>query len=248
MKHVKRKVNKSDLLNSNVWCDAIDYCGYFLMRIINESIQTGYFPQAWKLSTVTPIPKVIITRNANEFRAINTMPVDEKIAELIIKEQLVKFVENNSKLASHQSAFRAKHSCETTINYIINDWKVALENGEIVVVVSLDLRRAFETIDREKMIESLLEIGVSGRELEWFTNFLSDRRQQTKYNGCMSNEIEVPIGLPQGTALSVILFIIYINNVTKLDLNGNVILFADDTMLIVKSIEVNAERCDTKSK
>lgn len=62
MKHVKRKVNKSDLLNSNVWCDAMDYCGYFFMRIINETIQTGYFPKAWKLSTVTPIPKVTNTK------------------------------------------------------------------------------------------------------------------------------------------------------------------------------------------
>lgn len=75
--------------------------------------------------------------------------------------------------------------------------------------------------------------------MEWFINFLSERMQQTKFNECMSKQIEVPIELPQGTALSVILFIIYINKITKLALNGNIILFADDTMLVVKSKDVS---------
>lgn len=92
--------------------------------------------------------------------------------------------------------------------------------------MSLDLKRAFETIDRERMQNQLSAIGVTGKELEWFKNFLSGRRQQTKFKGSVSKLIEVPIGLPQGTALSVILFIIYINNITKLKLNGSVILFA----------------------
>lgn len=88
-KQQKKKVNKSQLLNSMVWSDSIDYVGHFLQQIINELLENGIFPNRWKLSTITPIPKIKNTSNACEFRPINSMPVDEKIMESIVKEQLV---------------------------------------------------------------------------------------------------------------------------------------------------------------
>lgn len=239
MKSLSVKVNKSQLCNSMVWFDSIEYCANFMAKIVNESLDTGEFPDDWKIATVTPIPKVQNTKNANEYRAINSMPVDEKMIEAVVKNQLVKYIESNKIISKHQSGFRTNHSCETSINYLINDWKKSMENGEKVVVLSLDLKRAFETIDRNRMLLKLQSIGVTDKELKWFTNYLKARRQQTKYKYEMSNECDVPIGLPQGTSLSVVLFIIYIDNITKLDLNGSVVLFADDTMIIVKDKDVN---------
>lgn len=234
LRYLTKKMNKSEICNSRVWLDAAGYCGYFLADIINESMSTGHFPTAWKTSTVVPIPKIRNSRKAVDHRGINMLPNDEKVCEIIIKNQLVEYIETNMLLSQYQSAFRSNHSCESTINYVINDWKTTLEDGLYVVAVFLDLKRAFETVDRAQMTLKLHEIGVRGVELKWFESYLDSRKQQTKFNGKMSKKIDVPIGLPQGTALSVILFILYIDNITKTTRYGSIVLFADDTVLIVK--------------
>lgn len=204
-------VNKSDPCNSLVWYEAIEYCGYFVTDIVNQSLKSGVFPSEWKTSTVTPIPKIKNRKQASEFRPINTMPNDEKIIEHIVKKQLAKYIEENNLISPLQSASRSKHSCETTLNLIINDWKIAIEGDEIVTVVFLDLKRAFETIDRSIMIRKLEKIGIKGIELKWFCSYLKNRKQQTKFKGHVSKELNVDIGLPQGTALSVILFLFYMD-------------------------------------
>lgn len=131
MHFLTKKVNKSDICNSMVWFDSIEYCGYFLMNIINESLTSGYFPGAWKKATVVPIPKIMNTKRADEHRGINMLPVDEKIIEIVVKKQLVKHIEINKLLSPCQSAFRANHSCESAIKFIINEWKMSIENGQV---------------------------------------------------------------------------------------------------------------------
>lgn len=229
-----KKVNKSDLCNSIIWSDAMCYLGYFLVDIINESLYSGYFPEKWKTATVVPIQKVKNTNKAAEFRPINTLPNDEKIIENVVKTQLMNYIENNKILSDCQSAFRPQHSCETVITYLINELKKSLEDDGVIILVFLDLKRAFETLDRTRLLMALETIGICGTELEWFRSYLEGRKQRTKFNGHISHEIDVEIGVPQGTALSVILFIIYIDSITKVPKHGSVILFADDTLLIVK--------------
>lgn len=233
-KYLTKKVNKSQFCNSVVWYDAIDYIGHFLTSTINESLKTGIIPKKWKISTVTPIPKIVNTNIASNFRPINEMPVDEKICECLVKDQLLKYINDNDLLAENQSAFRANHSCETALNSLVSDWLISREKGDTIVVVFLDLKRAFETVDREIMLEKLENIGINGIELKWFTNFLSSRKQCTKFKGAISKELEVPIGLPQGTQLSVYLFLLYINDLVYVPDLGEIVLFADDTGLIVK--------------
>lgn len=228
-------MNKSELLNSCVWYDSFEYIGFFITQLINESLVSGEIPSLWKVSTVHPIPKIANTKDAKNFRPINTMPVDEKLIELIVKSQLTEYIENNMILNKHQSAFRKGHSCETTLNSSINGWAKEIEDGNVVVVVFLDLKRAFETVDRKRMIMKLNRIGIAENEIKWFEHYLQDRRQKTMFkNKCSDNDI-VPIGLPQRTALSVLLFLIYINDIVLAPVNAKVIMFADDTTLTVKA-------------
>lgn len=159
---------------------------------------------------------------ANEHRPINTMPNDEKIIECVVKDQLIDYIENNNLISPHQSAFRSNHSCETALNFLINEWKRSMDDGQIVVAVFLDLQRAFETVDRQIFLRKLENIGIRGVELRWFENYLNDRKQQTKFKDKQSNRINVEIGIPQGTALSVILFLIYIDSITKIPLDGQI--------------------------
>lgn len=106
------------------------------------------YPQ--RTATVHPIPNFKNTNKASEFRPTNTMRVDAKIIESIVKNQLNEYVEENNILNIHQSAFRKGHSCETTLNSSIHSWARDMENGFIVLVIFLDLKRAFETVDMER--------------------------------------------------------------------------------------------------
>lgn len=238
-KLLKKKVNKSEYLNAMVWADATDYIAHLIKCIINEIISTGVFPKIWKTSTITPIPKIRNTRNANEFRPINATEVDEKISEIIIKKQLINYVESNDIITKTQSAYRAKYSCETTMNYLIRDWMEAIDNGNVVLTVFLDLKRAFETVDRERLINKLENYGVLGKESRLFKNYMNDRKQCVKFNGLKSNETCVEIGLPQGTALSVILFILYINDIVNVPKYGKIALHADDTEITIIDKNMN---------
>ena len=233
-KYLTKKVNKSQVCNSSVWFDSMEYIGYFITKTINESLNTGNFPTQWKISTVTPIPKISNTNVAANFRPINELPVDEKICECLVKDQLLKYINENDLFSDKQSAFRAKHSCETVLNSLIADWKISREKGEKIVIVFLDLKRAFETVDRRIMLEKLEKLGIKDNELKWFECYLNDRKQYTKFKGVCSKEADVPIGLPQGTQLSVYLFLLYINDLPEVPDLGEIVLFADDTGLIIK--------------
>lgn len=162
------------------------------------------------------------------------MPNDEKILECVVKEQLMEFIESNNILTENQSAYRAKHSCESALNLMISDLKEAKEKGQTIVAVFLDLKRAFETVDRKRMSSKLKNMGINNIELKWFDSYMSDRKQNVKYKNEKSNEMTIPLGLAQGTQLSVWLFLLYINDIVKVTDYGKILLFADDTVLIIK--------------
>lgn len=238
-KFLKCKMNRSILCNSLVWHDAMEYIANFMTNLINDIILNGTIPDEWKVSTISSIPKIKNTNKADSFRPIDSMECDEKFLEVIIKTQLTDYIENNNLLSKNQSAFRKKHSCETASNHVISDWKESLNDSQIVIVVFLDLKRAFETVDRQKMLGKLESYGIKNTELKLFENYLTNRKQKVKFKGDMSNEIDVPIGLPQGTALSVIPFILYINNIVYVPKKCNIALFADDTTLMAKDQSVD---------
>lgn len=233
-KELTNKVNKQDYCNSIVWYDAMEYIAFFMKEIINESLYIGIVPDIWKLSTITPIPKIKNTIKASDFRPINSMPVDEKIIEKIVKKQLIEYIDKNDIIYEKQSAFRKNHSCETTINYVLKEFIDATDDADIVIAVFIDLKRAFETVDRQIMLKKLIKYGIYSNELKWFESFLSNRKQKTKYLNEISYENDIPIGLPQGTALSVILFNLYINDITSKTKYSKIVLFADDTLIMVR--------------
>lgn len=157
----------------------------------------------------------------------------EHVTELreAVRESLEYHISVNQIVIEEQSGFRKNHSCESTLNLVLLNWKEEIENGKIIVAVFLDLKRAFETIDRKRLLWKLEKLGVKGRELAWFKSYLSQRTQATKFGGVVSSEVEVDIGLPQGSKLAAILFLLYINDIKTCLLHLMVILFADDTLV-----------------
>lgn len=186
-KKFTKKVDKNNTCNSMVWNDAMEYIAYHMKTIINESLASGKFPDELK-TTITPIPKIRNTKKINEFRPINGLPIEEKIIEGVVKEQLQEYIESNDILTENQSAYRRNHSCETALNLLISECKEAMDKGYVIVLVFLDLKRAYETVDRKITIEKLKCYGINGTELNWFDTYMTNRTQIVKYKSEMSKK------------------------------------------------------------
>jgi len=205
-----------------------------LANIINNSLREGRCPEGWKTSMIIPIPKIDKAKKASEYRPINVLPIFEKVLELVVKEQLEVYLETNEIITEHQSGFRKHYSCETAIQTVVDEWKLIVSEGKMVGVIFMDLKRAFETIDRERLLEKMYQYGIRGRVLEWFKSYLNNRKQQVRFNHTWSELLTTEYGVPQGSVLGPLLFIVYINDIIKICPEGcSIKMFADDTLIYV---------------
>jgi len=206
--------------------------GTKICYLFNRSLEEGTFPNEWKEAIVVPIPKIQKTKKVEEFRPINKLPIYEKILEIIVHNQLVEYMENNNLLEECQSGFRARHSCETALQWVVSDWKKSIGEEKMIGVVFLDLRRAFELVDRDILLKKMEWYGIKGVVLSWFKSYLENRSQRVKFNGILSDPVAVNLGVPQGSVLGPLLFLLYINDLTKIVCgNCEIRLFADDALI-----------------
>lgn len=234
MLFLKRKKSGINNVNSDMVTLGMREFGNEIVDMINESFTSGTVPLVMKRTVITPIPKVARTVKSTEFRPINNSHPLDKVQQNIVKAQLEKHLHENKILNDVQSAFRAKHSCETSLNLLLLKWKVARMRRKKIVAVFLDFKRAFETVDREILLLVLERCGIGGSVLRWFASWLENREQCTRFRDMVSDEIANLIGIPQGTTLSCILFILYINDLPKVVKNACINLFADDTLVWVE--------------
>lgn len=152
-------------LNKKVLLDAMDVVGTPYLDAINTSLICGSISDSWKQSLVIPTPKVAGTAKCEEFRPINMLPTYEKVLEGVEggEKQLNQYTADNNIIIGEQFGFRKNYSCEMAINSILLDWK--LDNGNVVIATFLDLKRAFETVDRKRLPRKLRKYGIKGIEL-----------------------------------------------------------------------------------
>ena len=193
---------------------------------------------------ITPVEKVPNTKRNEEFRHINTLRTVEKIIETVVKQQLMNYMEENNIFSEYQSGFRKNYSCETAANHVINEWKDGGKRKKVIALF-LDFKRAFETIDREILLKKMYNYGIQDKELKWFRTFLANRVQRTKVNNSVSDFAEVELGVPQGSILGALLFIIYINDMPNVVRNCKIVLYADDTLIYAEGKD--ADECKYKS-
>lgn len=225
----------SNMISPQMILESFNVIGPVMLNIINQSLAEGRFPDSWKCSIVTPIEKTRGTNKCEEFRPINSLPLYEKVFEKIVHTQLEEHLENNEIIIENQSGFRKGHSCEAALNMVLTSWKETMSRRKSILCVFLDLKRAFETIDRAILLEKLSKYGVNGVEKDWFTSYLTGRTQITNVNGKLSIAERVTLGVPQGSILGPMLFNIYINDMGKVIRNSRLALFADDALLFVEA-------------
>ena len=208
-----------------------------ITKLINLSIRSGKFPGIWKCSKVTALFKSGDRTNATNYRPISILPTLSKILERVIHSQLYEHLASNSLLSNKQFGFRSKRSTATALTGFADEVLLNMERGNICGAVFLDLTKAFDTVDHGILMSKLSSVGVSPRSLEWFASYLRNRKQQTSCENNLSEALPVTFGVPQGSILGPLLFLVYINELPAVIEHSEVSLYADDTVLYCFSKE-----------
>ena len=203
-----------------------------LKTLVCLSLKLSIFPEQMKLARVTPIFKSGDCHDPNNFRPVSVLPALSKILEKVMHKKLNSFLEKNKILCDSQYGFRNSRDTEAAALDIVTDIQLKIDKNEKCCLLSLDLRKAFDTVDHNILLNILWNYGIRGKIYNWFKNYLENRKQYVKINGYISSKKQIICGVPQGSVLGPILFLIYINSITNLKLNGKITLFADDTTII----------------
>ena len=206
-----------------------------LCKIINNSFMTGIFPDALKIVKVIPIHKGNSTDDVNNYRPISLLSVFDKIIEKLMHKRLYKFLEDNQILYENQFGFRKQNSTVHALIQITEQIRQSIENGKYGCGIFIDLRKAFDTVNHDILLKKLEHYGVRGTPLQWFKSYLSNRKQYVFVNGYSSELKGISCGVPQGSVLGPLLFLIYINDLPNISKIFKFFLFADDTNIYYES-------------
>ena len=154
-----------------------------------------------------------------------------RVFEKLVFSKLYEYLDRNKPIHYKQSGFRSLHSTFTCLLKSTNDWYVNMDKGRFAATVLLDLKKAFDTVDHDILLQKLEKYGVIGLEHIWFSSYLKSRRQLCRVNGVASNMEEIKCGVPQGSCLGPLLFLIYLNDLPFPLKSSEVTMYADDTSI-----------------
>jgi len=204
-----------------------------LAHIANLSIATGTFPQKMKIAKVITVYKKDNPTLFENYRPISLLPTFSKILERLVYNRLYQFLNSHNLLTSAQYGFRKGLSTEYAILELQDRIVKNMANKDWCIGIFLDLSKAFDTLDHNILLTKLKHVGICGIALNWFNSYLSDRQQYTIYQNSPSKLLRLNYGVPQGSILGPLLFLIYVNDIVA-NLNySQAILYADDTNLII---------------
>ncbi len=205
-----------------------------LTFIINQSIREGIFPDCLKIAKIVPIYKTGDKSLISNYRPISVLTFFSKVFEKIMYNYVLDFINTHNILYKFQFGFRKQHSTSHAIITLVERINTVLNAGNIMVGVFLDLRRAFDTVDHDILVKKLYAYGIRGNILAWFKSYLYKRQQYVYMNKTKSSIQDIICGIPQGSVLGPLLFILYINDLSKASDHLFSILFADDTSIFME--------------
>uniref|UniRef100_A0A8C6LAH3 Reverse transcriptase domain-containing protein n=1 Tax=Nothobranchius furzeri TaxID=105023 RepID=A0A8C6LAH3_NOTFU len=203
-----------------------------LTHICNQSLQSGRFPERMKVAKVIPIYKAGDKHDFSNYRPISILSQFSKILETIFHKRLYDFIEHHDILSEQQYGFRRDRTTSLAIVDLVEKISDAIDNKQYAVGVFLDLTKAFDTVNHDLLIKKLCRYGIRGVAYDWIKSYLENRLQYVHINNTDSQLLTVTTGIPQGSVLGPLLFILYINDICLVSKTLHFILFADDTNVL----------------
>ena len=215
-----------------------------LKIIFRNILLTSIYPDIWKLANVIPIFKKGDKQSIKNYGPVSLLPFCDKIIEKIIFNNLYSYLNVNNLITKNQSGFRPGDSTTNQLLYLVNEIQKAFENPKSLEVraLFLDIPKVFDKVWHDGLIFKLKQNGVSGSLLMFFQNYLNNRKRRVVLNGSYTSYFTVESGVPQGSVLGPLLFLVSINDLER-NIKSNIKFFADDMMLfsIVKDTEISAD-------
>ena len=233
----ENKSSGSDIFHHYVLKEATQEMSEPLAIIYQKLLDEGVCPNEWKNANVTPIHKKGDRTDPSNYRPVSLPSQVCKVLESIIVDKITEHLTTNDLLNDAQHGFREGRSCLTNLLETLEQWTEIIDEGDAIDVAYLDFRKAFDLVSHEHLIYKLSKYGIKEKLLEWIKDFLKDRTQRVVIRGTASSPRKFTSGVPKGSVLGPLLFLIFINDL-PLGLTSALSLFADDSKLfsrIVKS-------------
>ena len=205
-----------------------------LVYLFNFSIKTTIFPDQWKKALVIPIPKSGDPHKIDNYRPISLLPLPGKILEKIVHTQLSSHLEQNELLSNSQFGFRKQRSTAHAISQLLNQIYTNINRSVATIAVYIDFSKALNCVQHATLLNKLKHLSLSSNTLRWLENYLENREQRTLVNNVFSTSLPVRQGVPQGSVLGPLLYIIYANDIADRIKNSGYTFYADDTVLYSK--------------
>ena len=231
VKSLKSNACGIDNISSQFLKLAIDFIAPFIAHIINASFKYNHFPDRWKHAIIKPIPKNDNPVSPTDFRPISLLPAISKIHEKAACFQICDFFRKNNRLDNLQSAYKKFHSTTSALLHITDDIYRAIDKSLVTILILLDYSKAFDTANHKIILAKLQSFGFRDGALNWVNSYLSDRKQKVKNDLGESDWIHLKNGVPQGSILGPLLFLVLVSDLGKSILNGKYHMYADDTQI-----------------
>ncbi|KAL5249657.1 hypothetical protein ACHWQZ_G018500 [Mnemiopsis leidyi] len=202
-------------------------------KVINTSFSSGVFPSALKIAKVIPIHKGGSKTEVSNYRPISLLGSMSKVYEKLMHSRVLDFLDKNNSLFENQYGFRPGRSCEHALLNAQNSILHSLNKNQVSLLLLLDYSKAFDLLDHETLLRKLEHYGIRGIVKEWFRSYLTNRTQYVSINDTYSESKSIDFGVPQGSILGPLLFVIYINDLPGISSLAKFILYADDANIIV---------------
>ena len=206
---------------------------------MNLSLSQGIFPDSWKMTKIVPLFKGGEKIDVNNYRPVSLLPLPGKLLEKIVHSRIMAFLDSHGILNDNQDGFRPGHATISTVAKLTDEIFMKWNESCCTLATFVDFRKAFDTVNHGILLQKLYKYGISGNTHKWIKNYLSNRNQCVVANGTVSNKLPIVCGVPQGSVLGPLLFLIYINDIGNRIAHSTVRLYADDAVVYTSAESIN---------